>query len=298
MNINSKNRVAFSLIEILAVVVIAGMIIVVVLSVYGKAQATVTAIDARIDGQMLPNEILQRIAEDIDRLTLPGLDTVIGISNKFDGRYNLAQLTISTRFYDSSQPPRAQVFEKIVWQSAYDPVEDALTLYRSHSGINLEDKIVDKDLADRQRTEGELFIPVTTGITFFEIVVPREGNPLRNWRLGTPPRSIRVTISLAPPREDWTTGEFVVFDEDKVSRTIAIDRTRMIPYKFVRKEFKLEETEPNSIDAEAGAGGEDSETGTTVPPEDETTTTAAAETPDADRTARPARTSGRGRDKE
>jgi len=72
----------------------------------------------------------------------------------------------------------------------------------------------------------------------------------------------------------------------------------MIPYKFVRKEFKLEETEPNSIDAEAGAGGEDSETGTTAPPEDETTTTAAAETPDADRTARPARTSGRGRDKE
>ncbi len=237
----------FSLIEILAVVVIAGMIAVAVLNVYSRAQSTIASIDTRIDSQSLPNEILQRIAEDIDRLTLPGLDTRITVANKFDGLYNLSQMTIITRYFDSSNPPKAQTFEKVVWQTAYDPLEDALILYRSHSGLNLADKIVDKDLAEQQRDGRELLIPVTTGITFFEIVVPRGNNLLREWRLSSLPRAISIAISLAAPQEDWETGNLVVFDEDKVTRTVAIDRTRMISYKFVRQEFTLDETEPNSL---------------------------------------------------
>lgn len=268
----------FSLIEILAVVVIAGMIAIAVLNVYSRAQSTIAAIDTRIDNQVLPNEILQRIAEDIDRLTLPGLDTRVAVANKFDGLYNLSQMTITTRYYDSGTPPKAQVFEKVVWQSAYDPVEDALILYRSHSGLNLADKIVDKDLAEQQRGGRELFIPVTTGITFFEIVVPRGDNLLREWKLSTLPRAIRITISLVAPQEDWATGDLVVFDEDKVTRTVAIDRTRMISYKFVRKEFILDETEPNSLFTESldAAGAEDTEkatdTGEGTPDTDPTTT--------------------------
>ena len=254
----------FSLIEILAVVVISGMMIIAVLSVYSRAQSTITAIDAKIDNQMMPNEIMQRIAEDIDRLTLPGLDTRIAVANKFDGVYNLSQMTITTQYYDSGNPPKAQVFEKVVWQSAYDPVEDALTLYRSHTGLNLADKIVDKDLAEQQRGGRELCVPVTTGITFFEIVVPRGNTLLREWRLSTIPRAIRIAISLAAPQEDWTTGDMVVFDEDKVTRTVAIDRTRMISYKFVRQDFTLDETEPNSLftDGLDIGGDEDTETAT------------------------------------
>jgi len=237
----------FSLIEILTVVVIAGMIMVAVLNVYSRAQSTIASIDTRIDSQSLPNEILQRIAEDIDRLTLPGLDTRITVANKFDGLYNLSQMTIITQYFDSSTPPKAQTFEKVVWQTAYDPLEEALILYRSHSGLNLADKIVDKDLAEQQRDGRELLIPVTTGITFFEIVVPRGDNLLREWRLSSLPRAISIAISLAPPQEDWETGKLVVFEEDKVTRTVAIDRTRMISYKFVRQEFTLDETEPNSL---------------------------------------------------
>ena len=254
----------FSLIEILAVVVIAGMIAVAVLNVYSRAQSTIASIDTRIDSQVLPNEILQRIAEDIDRLTLPGLDTRIAVANKFDGQYNLSQITITTQYYDSGTPPKAQVFEKVHWQSAYDPAEDALTLYRSHTGLNLADKIVDKDLAEQQRGGRQLCIPVTTGITFFEIVVPRGNTLYRDWKLSTLPRAIRITISLAAPQEDWETGDMVVFDEDKVTRTVAIDRTRMISYKFVRQEFTLDETDPNSLFSEGldAVGAEETEKAT------------------------------------
>jgi len=240
-------RAGFSLIEILAVVVIASMITLAVLDVYSRAQSTVTSVEARIDNQMVPNEIMQRIAEDLDRLTLPGLETKITIANKLDGAYNLSQMTIITQFYGSSIPPRPTIFEKVVWQSAYDPVEDALMLYRSHTGINLEDKIVDQDLAKQQRVRGELFIPVKTGITFFEIVVPKGDQLLRSWRSSTLPRMIRITLSLAAPEEDFITGAPVVLEEDKVTRTVAIDRTRLIAYKFERKMFDTQEAEPNSI---------------------------------------------------
>lgn len=251
----------FSLIEILAVVVIAGMMIVAVLNVYSRAQSIIAAIDTRIGSQTLPNEILQRIAEDIDRLTLPGLDTRIAVANKFDGQYNLSQMTISTHYYDSDNPPKAQVFEKVHWQSAYDPVKEALMLYRSHTGLNLADKIVDKDLAEQQRSGRELCIPVTTGITFFEIVVPRRNTLLREWNLSTIPPAIRIAISLAAPQEDWETGDMLVFEEDKVMRTVAIDRTRMITYRFVRQDFTLDETEPNSLFSEGLdiGGAEDTE---------------------------------------
>lgn len=257
----------FSLVEILTVVVIAAMITLAVLDVYSRAQSTVASIDARIDNQMVPNEIMQRIAEDIDRLTLPGLETKITIANKFDGLYNLSQMTIITQFYNSFIPPRPQIFEKVVWQSAYDPVEDALMLYRSHSGINLEDKIVDLDLAEQQRVRGERFIPVKTGITFFEIVVPQGDQVLRDWRSSNLPRTIRITLSLVAPQEDFITGDLVILEEDKVTRTVAIDRTRLITYKFVRKVFDSEEAEPNSIFTEGLDIGdtEDAENATDTP---------------------------------
>lgn len=273
-------RDGFSLVEILTVVVISSMVTLAALDVYTRAQSTVTSVEARIDNQMVSNEIMQRIAEDLDRLTLPGLETKITIANKFDGAYNLSQMTIVTQFYGSTIPPRPMIFEKVVWQSAYDPVEDALILYRSHSGINLEDKIVDQDLAEQQRVKGELFIPVKTGITFFEITVPKGNQLLKSWKSSTLPRMIRITLSLAAPQEDFITGAAMVMEDDKVMRTVAIDRTRMIAYKFERKTFKTRENEPNSIfsedfdigdteDAEratdTGEGGEN-DTGDTEPP--------------------------------
>ncbi|HPD45971.1 MAG TPA: hypothetical protein P5279_05730 [Anaerohalosphaeraceae bacterium] len=241
----------FSLLETMAAVTLTSMIIIAAISVYGRVRDAAEAVERRLDNTMLPNEIIQRIAQDIDRLTLPGLETTLSLANKFDGRYSLCRLEIVTRFYDGSEPPRAQIYEKVVWQSDYDMVNDKVILYRSHSGLNLEDKLVDRELEALQRGGREIFIPITTGITFFEIVAPQGENEFREWRLSGLPRALRVRISFAEPREDFETGEWLVFDEDKVVRTIAVDRARKLRYKFVRKEFELDD--PNTVDEQTQA---------------------------------------------
>lgn len=251
---NTRHR-GFSLIETLAAVTITSMIVVAAISVYGRIRATAEAVERRIENTMPPNEIVQRIAEDIDRLTLPGLETTMSIANKFDGRYNLCRMEIVTRFYDGREPPAPQIYEKVVWQSDYDVAADAVILYRSHSGLNLEDKLVDRDLEALQQGGREVFIPVATGITFFEIIVPQGDNEFREWRLSSLPRAVRVRISFAQPREDFETGEWLVFDEDKVVRTVAIDRTRKLRYRFVRKEFELDD-DPNAVDDEEEASSQ------------------------------------------
>ncbi|MBE0534906.1 MAG: prepilin-type N-terminal cleavage/methylation domain-containing protein [Phycisphaerae bacterium] len=250
-------RRGFSLIETLAALTITAMIIIATINVYGRIRSVAASVERRVDDALLPNEIVQRIAQDIDRLTLPGLETTLAIANKFDGRYNLCRMEIVTRFYDGSEPPKPQIYEKVVWQSDYDPVVDAVILYRSHSGLNLEDKLVDKDLDALQQGGREMFIPVSTGITFFEIIVPQGDNEFREWRLNSLPRAVRVRVSFAQPREDFETGEWLVFDEDKVVRTIAIDRTRKLRYRFIRKEFELAEDDPNTVlEGSEGMGDE------------------------------------------
>ena len=162
---------------------------------------------------------------------------------------------ITTKFYGSGANPKSQVFEEVIWQSDYDPVEESIVLYRLHAGLNLEDKVTERYLLDKPKSETELFIPITTGITFFEITVPRGENELREWKTAAMPRAIRVTISFAQPQEDFS-GEFILYDEDKMTRTIAIDRTRAIRYKFVKKEFKAEDPNDLSDDAATEDEGE------------------------------------------
>ena len=60
-------------------------------------------------------------------------------------------------------------------------------------------------------------------------------NPVEKWN-GPPPRGIMVTISFAEPykRAD---GTFDVPDEEKITRTIAIDRTRKIRFDTSTNEY-------------------------------------------------------------
>ena len=58
------------------------------------------------------------------------------------------------------------------------------------------------------------------------------------------PRGITVTISFAEPFK-LLDGTYDVSEEDKITRTIAIDRTREIKFKFV--EPALDANEPNDI---------------------------------------------------
>ena len=252
-------RTGFSLVEAITVLVIAAMVMIAALTVYGRVKSAAASVSQKLEDRTLPREILQRIAEDLDRLAAPGLDTAVTINNKFQSGYNISQMIIENKIYDKDDKPR--IYEKIVWQSSYDPFEDALILYRSHSGLNLEDKVIaDAEQLEMQELETELFIPLCSGITYFTIQVPKDEKFLKKWTDEKKlPKSVEVTISFAEPFQA-DGGELDVYEEDKITRTIAIDRTRKIKYVFVKRDLAEEykvETDPNEITTDGNEYDED-----------------------------------------
>ena len=262
-------RPAFSLVEIVVVLGITAMIMLASFTIYGRVRASTVAVNDTLDRNIIPTEILQRIAEDLDRLASPGLGTTITINNRFDSSgYTIARLIIKNTVYGKKNKPR--IFEKIVWQTYYDYFEDALILYRSHNGINLEDKVVTDDRQlELKEMDADYFIPLCSGITFFKIQVPvvkvfgenvklpgpgevwsdeeeEEEKFVDRWVSGTLPKAVTVSISFAEPYQA-VTGELEVLDSEKITRTIAIDRTRNVKYRFVSKDFGPED--PNDIDS-------------------------------------------------
>ncbi len=249
---SSRTLRAFTLIETITVLTIAVMIMTATLTIYGRVKAAAASINQTLDKNILATEILQRIAEDLDRLAAPGLDTKITVINKPDSSgYDLSRMVIENKIYDKDNKP--QIFEKVVWQNTYHYLEDARILYRSHGGIALEDRVItDTSQAERQKLGNELFIPLCSGITFFSIRIPRGETFQNQWTANSLPKAVTVTVSFALPVETID-GEFELLDEEKISRTIAVDRTRKIKYNFIKKEFSredLEKTEPNEIDAD------------------------------------------------
>ena len=112
MNNSAKKNRAFTLAETLAALVISVMIIVAALGIYGSVKRSAASINKRIEKHALPAEILQRIAEDIDRMIVTVTDTKITFSNKLaEGNYSSGQLIIESTIYDTKKRP--QTFEKI-----------------------------------------------------------------------------------------------------------------------------------------------------------------------------------------
>jgi hypothetical protein len=218
------------------------MILISAIGIYSRIRDAAADVNQKLDTDELPMEILQRIAEDIDRLAAPGFDTTIGIKNKIQQGYNICQLTIQNRIYDKNNKP--QDFEKIIWQTYNDPLEEGLSLYRLHAGLNLEGN-VDFDLRDFAMQSEDLFVRLCTGITYFKVQVPMGGSFADNWTSKKLPNAVTVTVSFAEASENIS-GELEIYEEDMIIRTIAVDRTRTIKYEFVPKDFS--EYDPNYID--------------------------------------------------
>ena len=148
----------FSLAEMLAAMTIGAMVLVAVLTIYSSAERSAAAVTGRLDVSRTPREILQRIAEDIDRIISSGSGAQITILNKHDHLLPTAKMTISRTYKDRTD--REQKFEEIIWQTSYDfeSFGDGLVLYRSHSGIAAEDKLLEsaygKQTAQRYRKTG------------------------------------------------------------------------------------------------------------------------------------------------
>jgi len=230
-----RNWPGFSLAEVLAALTIGAMVLVAVLGIYGRAERSATAVTEKLNSSRLVYEVLQLLAEDLDSIITTNSATKITLENKIDAEgYQTARLIIRKGIYDSKN--RERVFEQIIWQASYDYDGDtgALILYRSHSGIALEDKLLDEQ---KERWQRELFVPICSGVTFFKVQAGKADSLQDKWTSSSLPAGIVVTLSFAEPFKT-VTGELDVPDSQKFIRTIAVDRTRKIQFKIVEKEDK------------------------------------------------------------
>jgi prepilin-type N-terminal cleavage/methylation domain-containing protein len=238
---NSVNKRAFSLAEVLAALVISSMVILAVFSLYNRLNKVSAAVISKIDRGQLPREILQLIAEDLDRIVSDSRDTRINFQNKVESNgLQSGRIEIIKTIYDKDN--NLQTFEQIVWQTSVDftGTGNGMVLYRRHSGIALEDKLLDEP---KQGFERQLFIPVCDGVTFFsiqaglfqtgDIQTAEDGKAslIDRWSADSLPANIIATISFADPIE-VTPGQWQVPDTEKITRTIALDRTRKIPFRI------------------------------------------------------------------
>ncbi len=237
---------AFTLIEVLVVLTMAAMILTAVLMIHQRVRASAASIVDYMSQHQLQNEILQKIAEDIDRLAAPGFEATVKFRNKLDAGYYSSQLVLQNCYYGKGD--KKQNYELIFWQTSYDSQDDTLTLYRMHDGLNVEDKVLEKNPEDSP--SAGLFIPVASGVTFFEFRVQKGETVLSSWTSDKLPTAVRVGISF-DPRQELPSGKVGVPEEAITYRTIAIDRTRMIPYQFVKMQLDLdvldEDEDPNSL---------------------------------------------------
>jgi prepilin-type N-terminal cleavage/methylation domain-containing protein len=230
-----KYSSGFSLAEVLVALTIGAMVLVVVLSIYSRAETSAAAITRKLDSSRLPSEVLQHIVEDLDRIGAPGADMKLTIENKFENGFSTARLTILKTIYNSKN--EKQTFEKIIWQTSYDSDANGLVLYRSHSGIALEDKLLDEQKEDWER---ELFVPICTGVTFFKIQVPRGEEFQDNWASDSLPPGVVITISFAEPFKTLA-GTLDVSEDEKITRHLTVDRTREIKFILAKKEDEEEQ---------------------------------------------------------
>jgi prepilin-type N-terminal cleavage/methylation domain-containing protein len=235
----SGRRGGFSLAEVIVALTIGAMVLVAVLSIYSRAETSAAAVTRKLDSSRLPSEVLQGIVEDLDRMVSPGADTKVTVESKFENGFSTARLTILKTVYNNKN--EKQTFEKIVWQTNYNNDVNGLVLYRSHSGIALEDKLLDEQKEDWER---ELFVPICACVTFFRVQVPMNGIFEDNWTSDPLPPGIVVTISFAGPFKTLA-GILDVPEDEKVVRHIAVNRTREVKFELLKKEDSNVGQEPN-----------------------------------------------------
>jgi len=222
-----KHKRGFSLAEVLMAVTIGSMVLVAMLTIYSRAQATSAAIGRNLDISRLPNEVLQLIAEDLDRIMTSGSDIRITVENKVVKGYPGARLKINKTFKDAKNSSKE--FETIIWQTSYDyeSMSEGLVLYRMHKGIVQEDKLLDDQRQDIEKSYP--FVPICSGVTYFNIKVPQGEKLVSSWRGLKMPPGIVVSISFAEPIETGE-GTLETLEEDMFTRTIATNRSKKMSF--------------------------------------------------------------------
>jgi type II secretory pathway component PulJ len=250
----------FSLIEALIAMIMAAMVFTAVFAIYDQMRRASDSVTQKLDRYVLPSEILQKIAEDLDRIAAPGTDSKITVVNSFQSGLPAAQLTITSQMLDKDAKP--QILEKVVWQTDYDLATGRLILYRSHSGLIWEDNLLDKDQRADWSPDRQLFVPICEGISYFKVQIPQPQDLAQKadslnqptlsqlaqnqsdqkgeeqqffdvWNQQQLPPAITVTLSFAAPIEGRGVGGAEVPDEQKIKRTIVIDRSKKMNFVYV-----------------------------------------------------------------
>lgn len=248
-----------SLGEMLVALVIGAMVLTAILTVYGQANRAAESVLSRIDSPALASEVLQLLEEDLDRVMGNGQDFSLQIQNGLTNGFTTAQLVLRRTMRDSKNEEK--VFEEITWRAGYDydGTSPGLVIYRSHEGVDVEDKLLDPK---RESWESNYpLVPLCRGVTLFQIQVPKGEDFVDQWTEAGMPPGVKVTLSFAAPHET-VRGTWDVYDEEKITRTIAVDKTRKL--KFVMAGATGpggQAADPNSKDAAgqtAGTSGEKS----------------------------------------
>ncbi len=236
-----QTRRGFSLVEVLAAMVIGSMVLIAVLTVYNRAERTAAAVTRSLGDSGRSREALQLIAEDFDKIIETNSDTDMIIVNRYINNYYTALLLIKVTYKD--QTNKDQKYEELLWQCNKNHESDAndMVLYRSYEGIAPEDKLLDRD---RETSEKNAYVPICRGVTYFEVkIITGEKDPDRAWPEGIPLGAVFI-ISFAEPFKD-ADGHYNVPESEKYSRTIAFDKSRKI--KFVIAENESSEKGENTI---------------------------------------------------
>ncbi|OHB44276.1 MAG: hypothetical protein A2178_00480 [Planctomycetes bacterium GWC2_49_10] len=166
-----KHKRAFTVIESLVTLVIAALMLFALFGVYDRCRKVYNSITAKIESSLLPGDICQRIAEDIDRIAVPGSDAKMEISSSFAGGFPTSRLRISREFLDKKGKP--EVLEEVIWQASIDLASKRMMLWRSHAGLIWEDRLLDEEERRDWTSSRRVFVPVCSGLTYFKVQVPK-----------------------------------------------------------------------------------------------------------------------------
>lgn len=227
--------------------VIVSLVLVAILGVYTRANRAAEAVLEKIEAPVLANEVMQLVAKDLDKI-MSAENVSLQVRNGYDNGFVTAEMTLRWTVNDPQR--QEQLIEEIVWRAAcdYDSAIPGMVLYRSHKGVAMEDKLLDSKRDDLE-SESPL-IPICRGVTLFRIEIPKGEGSLSRWVDPELPGGVCVMLSFAEPYET-VRGTKDVLEQERIGRTIAINRARKIPFMLPKgsetedsdKEGQQEETQ-------------------------------------------------------
>jgi hypothetical protein len=255
--LGARRQAGFSLGELLAVVIIGSMILVAILTIYGRASQAADAVLRKIDGPAWTSEVLQLIAEDLGR-TLSADDVTVQIRNGFDNGFQRAEFVLRRTYHDSEN--KEQILEQITWRAGYDHEGQTpgLVIYRSYEGVAQEDKLLDDNRDEVEKFSP--FVPICRGVTFFQIQACKGAELVDQWPASPPPAGVKITISFGKPYER-VRGGLDVDEQDKISRTVAIDPMRKIAFAMAGRADANGVPDPNAASPDKQSNKEPSSKG-------------------------------------